>query len=289
MPSKTTGHRPPEVQIKVLQVSRAPSEDADQDEQPPISSPNEHNTPKSMAYYDTVERILSHQAHPDLNLAMQRAATACGLHKRSHQEQETVTPHSDLCSMFSAIWRNKRDLHTAIHSHNSHAQRNVQRIAARLETTRGQLRDWQERRAKDLAQEQQRYLKNPKPYKSLKHVDKVLGETGHQGIRAVRLQDGTLTNNPKDVIEEVLNTFKRRHNAEDGELSDYTKNLISHLPTLYNQMQRRKMHRTPFTIRALNEMFHKPKPGKSPGVDGLPATLCGRLPLNLKRHLTAHL
>ena len=94
-----------------------------------------------------------------------------------------------------------------------------------------------------------RYFQNPQPYKSLKHVDKVLGETGHPGIKAVRLQDGTVTNDPKVALEEVLNSFLRKHNTEDGKLSAYTEALISHLPKLYNRTQRRAMHRTPFTIR----------------------------------------
>ena len=98
-----------------------------------------------------------------------------------------------------------------------------------------------------------------------------------------------VTNEPRVVIEEVLNSFKRRHNAEHGESSNYTKNLISHLPKLYNRTQRRDVHRTPFTMRELDEVLDKLKPGKTPGVDGLPAELYHRLPLNLKRHLAAYL
>ena len=132
-------------------------------------------------------------------------------------------------------------------------------------------------------------FKTPTPYKSLKHVDKVLGETGQRGIKAVRLQDCTVTNDPKVVLEEVLNSFLRQHNTEDGELSAYTEELISHLPKLYNWTQRRDMHRTPFTIRELHEVLYKLQPGTTPGVDGLPAELYRRLPLNLKRHLAARL
>ena len=50
-------------------------------------------------------------------------------------------------------------------------------------------------------------------------MDKFLGVTGHRGIRAIRLQDGTVTNDPKVVLEEVLNSLLRQHNTEDGELS----------------------------------------------------------------------
>ena len=187
------------------------------------------------------------------------------------------------------MWHDKRALHTAMHSHDLQAQHDAQEIAARLETARRQLREWHVPRAKELAQEQQRYFQSPQPYKSLKHVDKVLGETGHRGIKAVRLQDGTVTNDPKVVLEEVLNSFLRQHNTEDGELSAYTEELISRLPKLYNWTQQRDMHRTPFTIRELDEVLYKLQPGKTLGVDGLPAELYRRLPLNLKRHLAARL
>ena len=176
-----------------------------------------------------------------------------------------------------------------MHSHDLQAQHDAQEIAARLDTTRRQLREWHIRLPKEVAQEQQRYFQNPQPYKSLKHVDKVLGETGHRGIKAVRLQDGTVTNDPKVVLEEVLNSFLRQHNTEDGELSAYTEELISQLPKLYNRTQRRDMHRTPFTIRELDEVLYKLQPGKTPGVDRRPAELYRRLPLNLKRHLAARL
>ena len=176
-----------------------------------------------------------------------------------------------------------------MHSHDPQAEDDTQEMVAWLDTTRRQLREWHVRRTKELAQEKQRYFQNPQPYKSLKHMDKVLGETGHRGIKAVRLQDGTVTNHPEVVLEEVLNSFQRQHSTEDGEVSAYTEELISHLPKHYNRTQRQDMHRTPFTIRELDEVLYKLQPGKAPGVDGLLAELYRRLPLNLKRHLAARL
>ena len=162
-------------------------------------------------------------------------------------------------------------------------------IAARLDTARRQLREWHVRQARELAQEQQRYFQNLQPYKSLKHFDTVLGQTGHRGIKAVRLQDSTVTNDSKVVLEEVLNSFLRQHNTEEGELSEYTEELISHLPKLYNRTQRRAMHQTLFAIPELDELLYKLQPGKTPGVDGLLAELYRRLLLNLKRQLAARL
>ena len=273
----------------MLQVPPASTEDMDHDQQPLIRPPDEHDTYRWMAYYRTVQRILGQQDEADLNLAMRQGATACGLHGGHRCTQDNATPHQDLRSIVNAIWRDKWALHTAIYSHDPQAQHDAQNIAARLDTTRRQLREWHVRRAKELAQEQQRYVQNPKPYKSLKHVDKVLGETGHRGIKAVRLQNSTVTNDPKVVLEEVLNSFQRQHNTEDGELSAYTEESIWHLPELYNRTKRRDMRRTPFTIRELDEVLYKLQPEKKPGVDGLPAELYRRLPLNLKRHLAARL
>ena len=265
----------------MLQVPPASAKNVDHDEQPPIRPPDENDTHRWTAYYRTVQRILGQQDETDPNLAMRQAAAACGLHGGQRYTQDNVTPHQDLRSMVAAIWRDKRELHTAIQSHDPQAQQDAQNIAAPLDTTRRHLKDWHVRRAKELAQEQQRYFQNPKPYKSLKHLEKVLGETSHRGIKAVRLRNSTVINDPR--------VFQRQHNTEAEELSAYTEELISHLPKLYNRTQRRDMQRTPFTIRELDEVLDKLQPGKTQGFDGLPAELYRRLPLNLKRHLAARL
>ena len=166
LPSKITGHRPLEVQIKVLQVPPASKEDMDHEEQPPIRPPDGDDTHKWMAYYRTVQRILGQQEETDLNLALRQATTACGLHGKHWCAQDNATLHQDLRSLVTAIWRDKRALHTAVHSHDPKAQRDAKDIAARLNTTRRQSREWHVRRAKELAQEQQRYFQNPQPYKS---------------------------------------------------------------------------------------------------------------------------
>ena len=96
LPSKITGHRPLEVQIKVLQVPPASTKDMDHDEQPPIRPADEQDTYRWMAYYRTVQRILGQQDEADLNLAMQQAATAPGLHGGHRCTQDNATPHQDL-------------------------------------------------------------------------------------------------------------------------------------------------------------------------------------------------
>ena len=114
LPSKITGHRPLEIQIKVLQVPPASRDGMDHEEQPPIKPPEEHDIHKWIAYYRTVQRILGQQNETDLNLAMRQAATACGLHGQQ-RTQDDATPHQDLRSLVTAIWHDKRALHTAVH------------------------------------------------------------------------------------------------------------------------------------------------------------------------------
>ena len=152
LPSKITGHRPLEVVIKVLQIPAASRDDMDHEDQPPIRPPDEHDTQKLMAYYRTVQRILGQQDETDPNLAMRQAATACGLHGQ-HRTQDDTTPHQDLRSLVTAIWRDKRALHTVVHSHDLQAQHDAQEITARLDTTHRELREWHVRQAKELAQE----------------------------------------------------------------------------------------------------------------------------------------
>ena len=93
-----------------------------------------------MAYHRTVQRILGQQDETNLNVAMRQAATACGLYGGDRYTQDNATPHQELRSMVTAIWGDKRAVHTAIHSHDPQAQHDAQNIAAPLDTTRRQLR-----------------------------------------------------------------------------------------------------------------------------------------------------
>ena len=134
----------------------------DHEEQPSIKPTGEHDTHKWLAYYRTVQHILDQQDKADLDLAMRQAARACGLNGQ-HRTQDDTTLHEDLRSLVTTIWHDKRALHTAVHSHDLQAKHDAQEIAARLDTTRRQLRDWHIRRAKELAQNQKRYFENPNP------------------------------------------------------------------------------------------------------------------------------
>ena len=61
LPPKATVHRLLEMQFRLLQVPQTVSEDTDQEEQPSITLTDRHDTHKCMAYYRTVDGILSQQ------------------------------------------------------------------------------------------------------------------------------------------------------------------------------------------------------------------------------------
>ena len=165
----------------------------------------------------------------------------------------------------------------------------LQTLTDRLHNIRRRLNEWHTHRAQQVAQEQARYAQQNPPYKSLQHVERTLQDVGHRTIGAVRLTDGTLTNDPAIILIEVHHDFQNQHNAHVETLSEHTTNLISHLPTLFNRHQRRAIHNTPFTLPELDRALRKLSAGKTPGVDRLPAEACPRLPLPLRRHLKARL
>ena len=86
--------------------------------------------------------------------------------KRMLAPTHRTSPHHGVQSMVSTIWRNKRDLHTTIQFHDPQTRHNDRDVAARLDTTPRRLREYNQRRARKVAQEQQLYFRNPLPYKS---------------------------------------------------------------------------------------------------------------------------
>ena len=162
LPSKITGHRPLEVQIRVLEVPPASKEDVDHDEQPPIRPPEEHDAHKWTAYYRTVQRILRQQDETDLNLAMRKAATACGLPEDTGTHR-TMPPRIRTCNPWSPPYGATNGHYIQRYTPMTQRPSTTPRTLPHDWTRRRQLREWHVCRAKEPAQEQQRYFQNPKP------------------------------------------------------------------------------------------------------------------------------
>ena len=74
--------------------------------------------------------------------------------------------------------------------------------------------------------EHERYIERAVPYKSLRYI-RELAEAGQpQEIRAVRLQDGRVKGNKREVLEEVAQSFRRQHNQGQQGLSGTKRRMV---------------------------------------------------------------
>ena len=99
LPSKITGHRPLEIQIKVLQVPPASRDGMGHEEQPPITPRGEHDTHKWVAYYRTVQRILASKTRRTSTSPCDRrprhaASTGNAEHRKTPPRIRTYDPWS---------------------------------------------------------------------------------------------------------------------------------------------------------------------------------------------------
>ena len=119
--------------------------------------------------------------------------------------------------------------------------------------------------------EHERYMQRAVPYKSLRYI-RELAEAGKpQEIRAVRLQDGSVTGNKREVMEEVAQNFRRQHNQGQQELSRITRRMVRALPRVFTAGQSEDIHRSRVTLGEIKEALRALNGKKSPGVDQLVA------------------
>ena len=86
------------------------------------------------------------------------------------------------------------------------------------------------------------------PYKLLRYI-RELAEAGKpQEIQAVRLQEGRVTGNKWEVLEEVAQSFRRQHNQGQQELSGITRRVVRVLPTVLTGEQSEDRHRSRLTL-----------------------------------------
>ena len=109
------------------------------------------------------------------------------------------------------------------------------------------------------------------PYKLLRYI-RELAEAGKpQEIRAVRLQDGRVTGNKWEVLEEVAQSFREQHNQGQQELSGIKQRMVRALQRVFTAEQSEDIHRSRVTLGEKKEAVRALKRKKSPGVDQLVA------------------
>ena len=119
--------------------------------------------------------------------------------------------------------------------------------------------------------EHERYMERAVPYKSLRYI-RELSEAGHpQEIRSVRLQDGRVTNNNREVLEKVVERFWGEHDQGQQGLSVTTQKMVQALPRVFMEEQSEAIHRRRVTLGEITEAVQAFNRKKSPELDQLVA------------------
>ena len=108
-------------------------------------------------------------------------------------------------------------------------------------------------------------------YNSLRYVRELAEGGRQQDIRAVRRQDGRVTGNKREVLEEGAQSFRKQHNQGQQALSRTTQRKVQALPRLFTAEQSDAIHRSRVTLGEIKEAVGALKRKKSPGVDQLVA------------------
>ena len=119
--------------------------------------------------------------------------------------------------------------------------------------------------------EHERYMETAVPYKLLRYIRELAEAIKTQEIRRVRLQDGRVTGNMREVLEEVTQSFRRQHNQGQQELSGITQTMVRALPRVFTAEQSEYIHRNRVTLGEIKEAVRALKGKKSPRVDQLVA------------------
>ena len=131
--------------------------------------------------------------------------------------------------------------------------------------------DEHERMYQKVVAEHERYMEGAVPYKSLRYI-RELAEAGRpQEVRAVRLQNGRVTGNKREVLEEVAQSFRRQHKEGQQGLSRTTQRKVQSLPRVFTAEQSEAIHRSRVTLGEIQEAVRALKRKKSPEVDQLVA------------------
>ena len=134
-----------------------------------------------------------------------------------------------------------------------------------------------ERVYQQVVVEHERYMGRAVLYKSLRYVRRLAEAGKPQEIRAVRLQDGRVTDNKREVLEEVTQSFQRQHNQGQQELSGITQKMVRALPRVFTAEQSKDIHRSRLRLGEIKEAVRALKRKESPGVDQLVAEAYQRL------------
>ena len=200
--------------------------------------------------------------------AMRSAARVCAFNRQEGESQAQLKLQWLVATLRK---RQQEEVEARAQAEGAEWQAEVAQAKRRVQAGRRAVEDEHKRVYQKVVAEHERCMERAVPYKSLRNIWE-LAEAGRpQDIRAVRLQDGRVTGNKREVLEEVAQSFRRQHNQGQQELSGTTQRMVRALPRLFTAEQSEAIHCSRVTLREIKEAVRALKRKKSPAVDRLVA------------------
>ena len=200
--------------------------------------------------------------------ATRGAARVCGFNKQEGESQAQPKLQRLVATLRK---RPHEEVKARAQAEGAEWQTEVTQAKKKVQEARRAVEEEQERIYQKVVAEHERYMERAVPYRSLRYI-RELAEAGKpQEIRAVRLQDGRVTGNKREVLEEVAQSFRKQHNQGQQDLSRITRGMIGALPRVFTAEQSEDIHRSSVTLGETKEAVQALKRKKNPGVDQLVA------------------
>ena len=200
--------------------------------------------------------------------AMRSAARVCGFDKQEGELQAQPKLQRLIATLRE---RQHEEVEARAQAEGDEWQTEVTQSKKRVRAVRRAVEEEHGRIYQKVVAEHERYMERALPYKSLRYIRELVGAGKPQEIRAVRLQDGRVTGNKREVLEEVAQSLRRQHNQGQQELSGITQRMVRALLRVFTAEQRGEIHRSSVTMGEIKEAVQGLKRKRSPGVDQLVA------------------
>ena len=132
--------------------------------------------------------------------AMRGAARVCGFNKQEGESQAQPKLQRLVASLRK---RQHEEIEARAQAQGAGWQTEVTQAKKRVRAARRAVEEEHERIYQKVVAEHERYMERAVPYKSLRYMRELVEAGKPQEIRAVRLQDGSVTGNKREVLEEV--------------------------------------------------------------------------------------
>ena len=166
--------------------------------------------------------------------AMMSAARVCGFTKQGGEAQAQPKLQRLVATLRK---RQHEEVEARAQEKGAEWHTEVTQAKRRVQTARGAVEEEHERIYQKVVAEQEWYMESAVAYKSLRYIRELKEAEKPQEIRAVRPQDGRVTGNKREVLEEVAQSFRKQHNLGQRELSGITRRMVRALQRVFTAEQ----------------------------------------------------